>query len=75
MFLKFIFLIGAVVFAVCCVLLPGITVKVFEYLQKTIIRALRNKKTFIRWLYSDDNSNKYLDVKVYNDGWRKDDYR
>lgn len=72
---KFISFMGALAFAVFVVHCPEIMIYTASRLNRFIKNSLRKNKDFMRWLYGDDYSSKNLEVKVYNDGWRKGDYK
>lgn len=72
---KFISFMGALAFALFVVLCPEIMVCIVSRINRFIKKSLRSNEAFMRWLYGDDYSSKNLEVKVYNDGWRKGDYK
>lgn len=75
MLFKFIFFMGSVAFALFVVHCPEIMIFTVSSINKFIKKSLRKNEAFMRWLYGDDYSSKNLEVKVYNDGWRKGDYK
>lgn len=75
MIFKVVVFVGALIFAVLVVHCPEIMIYTASRINRFIKKSLRKNESFMRWLYGDDYSSKNLEVKVYNDGWRKGDYK
>lgn len=72
--IKFIFAIGAVTFAFMVILSPAISIKMIFNFKRILRETLSNNRAFMRWLYGDEYEEP-MHVKVYSDGWRKEDFK